>query len=188
MPNAHENASKRTKTPGAWRACRQLLRPIYYMYRVGAGARHCTWRPRVTITSLSSCTRQPNICCYSRVVLLMWVGATTGGMEQRPGLTAVTYPATIRYIGYVSRGAFCDNPPPILVPKSCSTVRSPGHQRMNFSTWKFGVVEPARDIPCYIPGTCLHQCFALGQPLQANVTSGIHTVSFHMGQFLQHML
>ena len=76
--------------------------------------------------------------------------AKSMGYVTSPGPTAATYPLT--YIGYVPHGAFRDNPLPTLVPKHCSS-RLP--QSKSFSTWNFGVVEAARDIPVtythYIP-------------------------------------
>ena len=76
-----------------------------------------------------------------------------------------------RYVGYVSHGASCDTP--LQGWHQSIVARSPRPQSKSCSMRKFGVVEPARDIPCAIPVTYLYLCVDLGYPLQARVVTGL---------------
>ena len=68
----------------------------------------------------------------------------------------------LHYIGYVSQGAFCDNPPLSKVGTKALQQEAQGPRARASQPHKFGVVEPARDIPSYMPPPmfCIGVAFA----------------------------
>ena len=98
----------------------------------------------------------------------------------RPGVLSRYRTRYIRCIYiYAYHGAFCDLLP-ALVPENCRKKLGTLEQELLILEI-LRVVEPPRDIPCYIPVTHLHLCFALRRPLQGTMTTGIDTVSLYVG-------